>query len=82
MQETEHLSVGIEAIDSRHKELFIRSNSLADAIRQGKWKHIVNRVITFIENMLHHISALKKRSCSIMPTLTRTAACHVSQLPL
>jgi hemerythrin len=32
MQWTEDLSVGVEAIDNQRRELFIRINSLADAI--------------------------------------------------
>ena len=48
MQWTEDLTVGVEAIDNQHKELFSRINSLADAIRQGK--------CTYIIQWVHHIS--------------------------
>jgi hemerythrin len=58
MQWTEDLSVGVETIDNQRRELFIRINSLADAIRQGKCKCIIHGVITFFEDYAaSHFSA-------------------------
>jgi hemerythrin len=51
MQWTEDLTVGVEAIDNQHKELFSRINSLADAIRQGKCTYIIHGVVTFLERL-------------------------------
>ncbi|NJD55364.1 MAG: bacteriohemerythrin [Nitrospirae bacterium] len=58
MQWTEDLAVGVEAIDSQHKELFRRINGLVDAIGQGKCKSVIDSVITFLEDYaVVHFSA-------------------------
>jgi len=58
MQWTEDLAVGIEAIDSRHRELFRRINRFVDAIRQGKCKSVIDSMITFLEDYaVSHFSA-------------------------
>ena len=50
MQWTEDLSVGVDAVDNQHKELFRRINSLVDAIKQGKCKTEITGVIVFLED--------------------------------
>jgi len=49
MQWTEDLSVGVEEIDTQHKELFRRINSLVDAIRKAECKLVIDGVIKFLE---------------------------------
>jgi len=43
------LSIGVEAIDNQHKELFNRINTLLDACTQGKGAEEVGSVIKFLE---------------------------------
>ncbi|HHW19294.1 MAG TPA: hemerythrin family protein [Firmicutes bacterium] len=45
---SESLSTGIEAIDSQHKELFSRINSLLSAMAQGKGKDQVKDILVFL----------------------------------
>lgn len=52
MKWTEDLSVGVEAIDNQHKELFNRINSLVDAIKQHICKHKISGVIQFLEDYI------------------------------
>ncbi len=47
---TEELSLGIETIDSQHKELFNRINSLVEAIRESACKYKIGDVISFLED--------------------------------
>ena len=46
---TKDFSVGIEEIDSQHRELFNRINNLDAALRQGKVKEEILRVINFLD---------------------------------
>jgi hemerythrin len=46
---TEDFSVGVGEIDRQHKELFARINDLDSALRQGKAKEEVLRLIDFLD---------------------------------
>ncbi len=55
---TPDLSVGIEAIDKQHKELFKRVNDLLAASSQGKGKDEIGNVVKFLESyVVFHFSA-------------------------
>jgi hemerythrin len=57
MEWTEDLSVGVEEIDSQHKELFRRINNLVGAIKKGECKYIIDGVIKYLEEYAaHHFS--------------------------
>lgn len=45
---TEELSVGYGLIDSQHKELFVRYNSLLDACKEGKGRDSITPVLEFM----------------------------------
>lgn len=47
---TQDLSVGVDVIDDQHKELFIRVNSLVDAMGEGKGKKEIDKVLKFLED--------------------------------
>jgi hemerythrin len=49
LQWTQDLSVGMEEIDSQHKELFERINNLDSAMKQGSAKEEVVRLIEFLD---------------------------------
>ena len=49
MQWTEDLSVGIDEIDSQHKELFNRINNLVVAIKEHRCKDEIDGTIRFLE---------------------------------
>lgn len=62
MEWTEDLSVGIAAIDSQHKELFKRINSLVTAIKQHRCKDEIDGTINFLEDYANfHFSEEEKR---------------------
>jgi hemerythrin len=57
MEWTEDLSVGVEEIDSQHKELFRRIHNLVEAIKKGECKFVIDGVIKFLEEYAaHHFS--------------------------
>ena len=57
MEWTEDLSVGVEEIDSQHKELFRRIHNLVEAIKKGECKFVIDGVIQFLEEYAaHHFS--------------------------
>ncbi len=47
---TSDLATSVDEIDSQHKELFRRINSLLEACNQGKGKGEVQNVIAFLED--------------------------------
>ena len=58
---TKDLSVGISEIDNQHKELFVRLNSLYDAMKQRKGKAETAKVIKFLEDyVVSHFGAEEK----------------------
>ena len=48
MDWTDKLSVGIEIIDTQHKELFLRINDLVAAIKQSVCKYKIGDVVKFL----------------------------------
>ncbi|RJQ49951.1 MAG: hemerythrin [Nitrospiraceae bacterium] len=52
MKWTEDLSVGIEIIDTQHKELFTRINDLVDAIRSHTCKYKISDVVKFLDDYI------------------------------
>ena len=61
LQWTEDLSVGVEEIDNQHKELFDRINNLDSAMKQGRAKEEVVRLIEFLDKyVIIHFSAEEK----------------------
>jgi hemerythrin len=57
MEWTEDLAVGVEEIDSQHKELFRRIHTLVEAIKKGECKFVIDGVIKFLEEYAaHHFS--------------------------
>ncbi len=50
LQWTEDLSVGVQEIDSQHKELFIRANDLLEAMKRGKGREEVRELIRFLDD--------------------------------
>jgi len=55
---TPELSTGVEEIDSQHKELFKRLNTLLDACSQQKGKEEVGGYLAFLEDyIVQHFSA-------------------------
>ena len=61
LQWTQELSVGVEEIDSQHKELFDRINNLDSAMKQGTAKEEVVRLIEFLDQyVIIHFGAEEK----------------------
>ncbi|NJD57186.1 MAG: bacteriohemerythrin [Nitrospirae bacterium] len=61
LQWTQDLSVGVEEIDSQHKELFDRINDLDSAMKQGSAKEEVVRLMEFLdEYVIIHFGAEEK----------------------
>jgi len=61
LQWAQDLSVGVEEIDSQHKELFDRINSLDSAMKQGRAKDEVVRLIEFLDAyVIRHFGAEEK----------------------
>jgi hemerythrin len=61
MQWTNTLSVGIEAIDDQHKEIFAKANSLMEACQQGKGKQVAGEIIGFLNDYVaEHFSGEEK----------------------
>ena len=61
LQWAQDLSVGVEEIDSQHKELFDRINNLDSAMKQGKAKEEVVRLIEFLNKyVIVHFGAEEK----------------------
>ena len=61
LQWTQELSVGVEEIDSQHKELFDRINNLDTAMKRGKAKEEVFRLIEFLDQyVIIHFGAEEK----------------------
>ncbi len=50
LQWTEDLSVGVQEIDSQHKELFIRANGLLEAMKRGKGREEIGDLIKFLDD--------------------------------
>jgi hemerythrin len=50
MEWNDKLAVGIDAIDSQHKELFKRINNLVNAIKQHRCKDEIDGTIKFLED--------------------------------
>ncbi len=48
MQWTNDLSAGVEQIDSQHKELIARINTLLDAMKQGRGRAEVGQTMSFL----------------------------------
>lgn len=61
LQWTHDLSVGVEEIDNQHKELFDRINNLDSAMKQGRAKEEVIRLIEFLDAyVIIHFGAEEK----------------------
>ena len=61
LQWTQDFSVGVEEIDSQHKELFERINNLDSAMKQGTAKEEVVRLIEFLHKYVTiHFGAEEK----------------------
>ena len=61
LQWTQDLSVGVEEIDSQHKELFDRISNLDTAMKQGSAREEVVRLIEFLDKyVIIHFSAEEK----------------------
>ena len=55
---TQELSIGVEAIDDQHKELFERINLLRTALSEGKGSHAIAETSKFLADyVLEHFSA-------------------------
>ena len=50
MEWTEKLSVGVQTIDTQHKELFKRINNLVQAIKEHRCKDEIDGTIKFLED--------------------------------
>lgn len=58
IQWTADLSVGVDSIDAQHKQLFKIVNDLLDAMRVGKGKGEVAKVLGFLESyVIEHFGA-------------------------
>ena len=61
LQWTQDLSVGVEEIDSQHKELFDRISNLDTAMKQGSSREEVVMLIEFLDKyVIIHFSAEEK----------------------
>ena len=61
LQWTQDFSVGVEEIDSQHKDLFERINKLDSAMKLGRAKEEVVRLIEFLDTYaVIHFSAEEK----------------------
>ena len=61
LQWDQGFSVGVEEIDSQHKELFDRINNLDSAMKQGSAKEEVVRLIEFLDKyVILHFGAEEK----------------------
>lgn len=61
LQWTRDLSVGVEEIDSQHRELFDRINNLDSAMKQGRAKEEVVRLFEFLDAyVITHFGAEEK----------------------
>lgn len=62
MEWTEDLAVGVNIIDSQHKELFKRINNLVSAIKQHRCREEIDGTIKFLEDYARvHFSEEEKR---------------------
>ncbi len=62
MEWTEKLSVGVNTIDSQHKELFKRINKLVQAIKEHRCKDEIDGTIKFLEDYARiHFAEEEKR---------------------
>ncbi len=62
MEWTQDLAVGIETIDSQHKELFKRIGNLVAAIKEHRCKSEIDGTIKFLEDYAHfHFAEEEKR---------------------
>lgn len=52
MQWNEDLSVGVEKIDSQHKELFARITDLVNSIKQHTCKYKIGDVVKFLDDYI------------------------------
>ena len=52
MEWTEKLSIGVDLIDSQHKELFVKINELVAAIKDHTCKYKITDVIRFLEDYI------------------------------
>lgn len=46
---TPDLSVGVDALDNQHKELFKRINQLVEAMKMGKGKQVIGEILSFLK---------------------------------
>lgn len=53
VQWSSDLEVGVELIDSQHKELFVRFNNLLDALWEAKPKEEVSKFLDFLGLYVH-----------------------------
>ncbi len=61
MQWTEKLSIGVEKIDTQHKELFKKINNLVEAIKEHRCKDEIDATIKFLEDYARiHFAAEEK----------------------
>jgi hemerythrin len=57
----ENLAVGVEEIDSQHRELFKRINDLLSAMSTGKGKLEIEKIIMFLEDyVVFHFGSEEK----------------------
>ena len=52
MEWSEKLSIGVDLIDSQHKELFLKINGLVAAIKDHTCKYKISDVIKFLEDYI------------------------------
>jgi hemerythrin len=82
MQWTEDLSVGIDEIDSQHKELFNRINNLVAAIKQHRCKDEIDGTLRFLEEYAETHFAYEERSMQDLhyPAYAQHKAHHAQYL--
>ena len=57
---TEDLTVGVEKIDSQHRELFKRINSLRTALRDGSARDETEKTLEFLEQYVQEHFAMEE----------------------
>lgn len=58
---TSMMAVGVDAIDTQHRQLFEQINRLLEACNQGKGKESIDQIVNFLEKyVVNHFQAEQK----------------------
>ena len=82
MEWTEKLTVGIDTIDSQHRELFKRINNLVQAIKEHRCKNEIDGTIKFLDDYarVHFAEEEKRMQETAYPGLEEQQQEHIRYL--